>query len=644
MSSTSTTNLRMCDSWDLASPKTSPRSKLYHLEPIGLGTERTESFSGYIGRLAAQHCLTARSLFSREIAPASRKPYLSSDNAPHIIWTRFVPATPALNGLGKTADDWVAVLEKLTLRPQLRYLTMLRWQHVLSEKSLSRSFHAWCPLCYKEQRESHQPTYDYLLWTLVTVEVCPFHRRFLDTKCPHCNRQLNVIANRPGPGHCSYCSGWLGYSKRKQEQNRDNPIPFKLWVANQMAELIAAAPTISLDPPRNRITDFVPACIEKICNGNVSEFARLVNVNKITVYSWCYERTVPQNDLILKVCHAIGASFVDILTKHKGSPNFDLVDRAQRQVLFTPGFRRHVTGAVKRALVAAVKQDPPPALRDVAHNLGYASPDFLYSKYSELCRMLTARHQIYFGSLHQTDPPDTNEPDDKTLQRTLQKALTESIPPSLQKLGRDLGYSARWTPRARFRRKFPNLCRAILDRRISYRIRHRQNVGQKLEEILLEQPPPTLDEVTERLGYRANTYLRQHYPDLCSAIVQRHAEYRNGQIRSLGDTLKAILHEKQPVSLRAAALRLRKNPSYLGCRFPKECQAITKRYRLFISKRSRQRKKQEAARVRTTAFDLHSNGVYPSRKRILKINGYHGLTNEEIGDILRQVRRNLKLT
>jgi AraC-like DNA-binding protein len=519
---------------------------------------------------------------------------------------------------------------------------MLRWRHVLSEKSLSRTAHAWCPHCYEEQRESGQTPYDYLLWTLVTVKVCPIHHTLLENECSHCHRQLPVMANTPGPGYCSYCYGWLGCSERKKKQNALLLNPYQLWVANQMAELVVAAPTMASDPPQKRITDFVPACIERISNGNVSEFARLVNVNKITVYSWCYSRAVPQNDLILKVCHAIGSSFADILTRKGFSPRFDLTGQSHRQILLTPGFRRHLTGAVKRALLAALKQDPPPALCDIAHDIGYTSPDYLYAKYSELCRKITARHQTYYGICR--NAPHPNEPDDKTLERALQKALTDPIPPSFQQLGRDLGYRTRFTSRTRFRKKFPVLYQALLNRHMTSRLNHVENLRRKLEEILLEEPPKTLDEVTEWLGYRANTFLRKHHPDLVRAIVQRHAKSRKENFRSLGDKLRAILREKQPVTLRAVARRLGRNPSWLGTQFPEIAQAITKRYRLFLATQSRQRKKQGAAIIRTTALELHSNGQYPSLKRIVRVlGGAQGLRGEEIGEILTRVRRKLKL-
>lgn len=37
--------------WDLSRPKIPPRSRLYHLEPVGVGTPYVESLTGYMARL-----------------------------------------------------------------------------------------------------------------------------------------------------------------------------------------------------------------------------------------------------------------------------------------------------------------------------------------------------------------------------------------------------------------------------------------------------------------------------------------------------------------------------------------------------------------------------------------------------------------
>jgi predicted metal-dependent hydrolase len=561
------------------------------------------------------------------------------------VWNAFVPATRALNGLGSTAKDWVNLLEQLTSQRGLRYLTMLRWKNVLSEKSLCRPVRAWCPLCYEAQRKSEGVIYDYLLWSLSTVEICPFHQRALEERCPHCHRQLHPLSTKSRPGYCCRCEEWLGHSERETpEAISPEELTYKLWVANQMGELIAAAPTMSSDPPQAKVTDFVPACINRISDGNVSAFARLVNVNKITVYSWCYDRAVPQIDLILRVFHATGASLVDILTKQKVFPNFELPGKSRWQVTFTPGPHRHTTGAVRRALLTALKQNPAPALRDVAHNLGYASPDFLYLKYSDLCRKLTARHRLYFGGPHQNLLSKRTYPEDKTIEAALQKALIEPIAPSLRHIARSLGFSSRFMVRYVLNKKFPELCQVILDHRATCRERRRDSIRQKLQAILLEAPPPTLDKATERFGYKKTPYLRKYHSDLCSAIVRRHAEYRKAQFDGLGDKLDAILHEEAPSSLRAAAKRLGRNPCYLSSRFPDVCQAIAKRNALLLAKQRLEKKKEAAINVRRIALQLHSVGVYPSLKRIKRsLKGPQGVTNTEAGDILRELRRELKL-
>ena len=129
------------------------------------------------------------------------------------------------------------------------------------------------------------------------------------------------------------------------------------------------------------------------------------------------------------------------------------------------------------------------------------------------------------------------------------------MPPSLIEIGRRLGYASRYDSRHDFLGKFPELCQAILDRRAAYRAKHRNGLRVKLKLILLEDPPPTLNEVTKRLGYKDSTSLVKYYPKLCRVIVKRHAEYRKVQFKAMRHKLAAILHEESPSSLREAARR-----------------------------------------------------------------------------------------
>src|SRR5258708_30853921 len=53
--------------WDITPPALPPRSRLYPLEPIGLGTPLVESLTGYVARLADAHCVSTGTLYSKEI-------------------------------------------------------------------------------------------------------------------------------------------------------------------------------------------------------------------------------------------------------------------------------------------------------------------------------------------------------------------------------------------------------------------------------------------------------------------------------------------------------------------------------------------------------------------------------------------------
>jgi hypothetical protein len=49
--------------WDITSPDLPPCSRLYPLEPIGVGTPLVESLTGYIARLAEAHCVSTGVLY-----------------------------------------------------------------------------------------------------------------------------------------------------------------------------------------------------------------------------------------------------------------------------------------------------------------------------------------------------------------------------------------------------------------------------------------------------------------------------------------------------------------------------------------------------------------------------------------------------
>ncbi len=77
------------EEWDVTIPPLPPRSRLYRLEPIGIGTPYVESLTSYIVRLAEEHHISLKLLVVQEVLPFLDKENLTNEN-PHIhqLWHR----------------------------------------------------------------------------------------------------------------------------------------------------------------------------------------------------------------------------------------------------------------------------------------------------------------------------------------------------------------------------------------------------------------------------------------------------------------------------------------------------------------------------------------------------------------------------
>jgi hypothetical protein len=119
------TPLLLDDIEDPVSISIPPRSRLYHLPPIGVGTPRVESLTSYVSRLAQAHSVTTGTLVTRDISYT-----IEHGKVPTHLCTDYMAAKRAgegVNSLTPTAREWVDALTLLTRRRDLLPLTMLPW-------------------------------------------------------------------------------------------------------------------------------------------------------------------------------------------------------------------------------------------------------------------------------------------------------------------------------------------------------------------------------------------------------------------------------------------------------------------------------------------------------------------------------------
>lgn len=297
------------------------------------------------------------------------------------------------------ASDLVQALNRLTGHKQLHLLTMLPWSEVVPQRALLRSDKAWCPICYEEQRTNCCRMYEPLLWTLNVVEVCPIHQQPLHNMCPHCNQSNLPLSWRARVGHCSKCGKWLGDQSRSVLNNEQpsQKADWSRWVANAVGEMITSASNLPQKISRDRVAKGFTKCVHLLTDGNVAEFARLVQTPRNTVWLWCNGKSLPQLDALLKLCFCLKISPLSLLTQEE----LDIDDQAVRALPKFPTKHRSNSKLTDLNQVGsqleAVLLDhrlPPPSLEATARALGYHR-ETIYRNFKDVCRAISARYDQY---------------------------------------------------------------------------------------------------------------------------------------------------------------------------------------------------------------------------------------------------------
>ena len=426
-----------------------------------------------------------------EIAPLVKEGYVFQDKDGGINKV-LGHDTRSLNGTGVVAARLVQATEALTLRQNLRFLTLLTWAEVIPQRDLPKKHRAWCPACYEEWQVKRQSIYEPLLWSLKAVTICPHHHQPLLNECPHCHHKSRPLVWRSQPGYCSKCSGWLGAASSPKEMDSGELKKWQLWVVNQIGELLAFTPQLLHPLPASTIQKIISVGIDQVTEGNLAAFARLIEMPKSTVHQWHRGKAVPSLDTLLKLCYRFEISLTDFLVREVVVDSLQKVAPAQS---LSPSGYQHQFDRDKALyeLNKALDETPPPSMTEVQKRLGYKTYGTLYKHFPDLCAAISQQFRDYTSSCQR-----------EKLQGELEAVLDsdECPPPSLKAVARRLGYST-----TTFYNNFPELSYAIANRYTSHlNASHAERITRRVQEACVcaislhnEQVKPTDRRVAERL-------------------------------------------------------------------------------------------------------------------------------------------------
>jgi AraC-like DNA-binding protein len=385
------------------------------------------------------------------------------------------------------------------------------------------------------------------------------------------------------------------------------------------------------------ITDNLEEIISRLVNVTGPTFAELAGA-RYKIFSFLQGgRAVFRLEYILKLCHRLGLSVADFMTAMIGGLNCGIqVDETQLQSLKAPGRRE---ADVRHVLEAALLEEPPPHLSEIAERLGYASTNHLHRKYEKMSRRIIAKCQMTDGGRQLTQQlPDKKQ--SYRLLRLLEQELSKADPRHPGVLAKKAGYKRA----SKAERQCPELWRALLDKHRKYKEEERRIERELIASALNEDPAPVMKEIVRRLGYRSTQTFRARFPEEYRAIREKRAQQKEKRLEEMEAKLRAALKEEPPRPLRQVAASLHRDRGELYQCSDELCRAIAARYIEYKKECARRKRLALKEQVHQIVLELHQRGLHPTRERVILLLRDPPMTSfVTLNEILREIREELNL-
>jgi len=358
-----------------------PRSVLYHLLPIGIGTPLVESLSSYIGRLADAHAVPSFALIKHILFPRMR--------VSHTVY-KLTEAAHLSLGTTPIARAWVTAVEELTQRNDLQSLTLLPWATLINTLELLHKTQFWCSYCYRDWRKSGLPIYSPLLWSIAAVTTCPQHLRRLQHRCPNsrCKRTLPLLSPRYRAGYCAYCCQWLGDEETSSSKSMNtDPSPThaqQTWVTDAIGEMLSERLVHPDRTPHDQFQSSLQSCLAHHAEGKVWRLAHMSGASEQSISSWLSPQFSISLSQLLNFSYHFNVTPMKLLASSPAQiAEFQLHLPTLSGNIFPKGCRNGPLSQhpnkqrLARCLLLDTSADPPLTIREISKELGVSAKALL---------------------------------------------------------------------------------------------------------------------------------------------------------------------------------------------------------------------------------------------------------------------------
>jgi transcriptional regulator with XRE-family HTH domain len=359
-------------------------TKLYNLQPIGIGSNLSESVTSYISRLADLHNISTRILM-RDIIIKNIKtciPYWNNARALNIYRCQgYVSGSNITKSL-------ITALQEATEVKSLENCTMLPINNIIAGRGLLSSEERHCPYCligtnYKE-------FFGKLYWKVRCAKACHIHNiELVESKCGADPQQyLHSSERKILSGICSTC-GSIGYKciQNKVVTAKDEDI----WKSQQIADLIATFPRANEIYSKQTLMQGIKRLIDLNSGGIIADAAKNAGIHKSVLWEWLQGTYNPSLAALLDLCMSCGVSLSSVL---RGTPEEVNCPTTTQIKEIKKGPQKPSSEERIDSLNKALIEDRPKSLSSVANTLGI-NRKMLRIQYPELSSLVVNRYKEF---------------------------------------------------------------------------------------------------------------------------------------------------------------------------------------------------------------------------------------------------------
>ncbi|MCM3358646.1 TniQ family protein [Psychrobacillus sp. MER TA 171] len=430
------------------------RTILYNLEPEGIGTPYMESLTSYIARLAAAHSVSIAILLKKILEPELSLIHIKDD----LIKGLYNSTSNYINKNNSITLDYVNALEFLTGRNDIRNLTMLNWQGILTRKIMG-DYRKWCPACFNRMVTNSEEIYEPLIWYLDAIENCDIHEIPLKDSCNNCKKKLPFLHSRIIVGYCQYCGSWLG----EKVIQKGSLTEMEKFIVLNYKQLIENTSMLKYFPSKNFISLFLKKMVEEGGGTSIRSLARYLNINSSSFYNYLYGRNIPDKYYLIKIVSKLNSTVYELIYGEN-----IIINDVNR---FNSYSRRNTPlKIIKYIIEEKLSSENPKSLSKISRESGFGS-DTAKKHFPGLCANLEEKYLAF---------QKKREMKIKVKIHTILKhCLSEDIPISLTKLAKENGIPIR-----KIRRYYPKLSKKVSFRFTTYlEERKKRRVKSNLEAI-----------------------------------------------------------------------------------------------------------------------------------------------------------------